>query len=166
MIPNTATINALYDNRSDPDTREVLRDLDLTTTDKESTRLGVALYIADAADAAITNLLTGAIDMTNGLKIIQVPGRWGYSVARVGWLRRVSGDEYVLLPGARTIMRTGTPRTIDSLASDGPGNDHILTAPSKATEEVHRLVIRRSVRADEQTWAAHCPRPEDWVEPA
>lgn len=100
--------------------------------------------------------------MRDGIKIIQLPGRYGYSVTRVGWLRRVSGDEWVLLAGAISLGRTSGERTVDELASDGPGKDHKLWPPSKGAEEIHRLVIRRSLVADEKAWAKHCPRPKDW----
>lgn len=209
------TYETLLDNRSDPGTREILGDFEMSHGHRPY-RTGIALWIMDAkedvdaadaeavdtadatdtddtddaADAAsdatddseaagaeapeavaaedaatnrgLTNLLIGDIDVTNGLKVIQVPGRWGYSVTRVGWLRRVSGDEWELLPGSRTIVRTGQLRTLDSLASQGPGEDHRLSDPSGGTEEIHRLIIRRSLPADEAAWMAHCPRPASW----
>lgn len=103
--------------------------------------------------------------MRNGLKIIQVPGGYGYwAVTRIGWLRRVSGDEWVLLPGARSIIRTQGARNLDSLASDGPKKDHTLSDASVGPEEVHRLIIRRALPADEKTWAKLCPRPDGWTE--
>lgn len=100
--------------------------------------------------------------MKNGLKIIQLPGRYGYSVTRVGWLRRVAGDEWELLAGSRSIIRKSGTRNIDALASDGPGKDHALTPPSKGPEEVHRLVIRRALPASEEAWANDCPIPPNW----
>jgi hypothetical protein len=101
--------------------------------------------------------------MSPGLKIFQVAGSYyGYGVTRVGWLRRVSGDEWEVLPGARTILRTGVPRPLDSLASDGPKKDHSLSDPSKGIEEIHRLTIRRSMPADLKAWAKHCPTPKGW----
>jgi hypothetical protein len=100
--------------------------------------------------------------MRNGLKIIQVPGRYGWSVTRICWMRRISGDEYETLPGSRTIVRTGNQRTLASLASDGPKTDHTLSDPDGGTEEIHRLLIRRSLPANEKVWAKHCPRPKNW----
>jgi len=116
----------------------------------------------DADDARLSQLLLQEMNMRNGLKIIQLPGRYGYSVTRVGWLRRVAGDEWELLPGSRRIIRKGGNRNIDSLASDGPERDHALTPASKGPEEVHRLVIRRALPANEAAWSEHCPRPENW----
>jgi len=119
---------------------------------------------ADAADARLTKYLTKEPDMRNGLKIIQVPGRYaGWAVTRVGWLRRISGDEWEMI-GARTIIRTGSPRPLDSLAADGPRKDHRLTDPAVAPEEIHRLVIRRSLPASVEAWAKHCPRPQNWID--
>lgn len=105
--------------------------------------------------------------MREGLKVIQVTGAYyGYAVTRVGWLRRVDGDEYELLPGAVTVMRTGQRNLagIDSLASEGPGKRYQCSEPAKAPEEIHRLLVRRSVPANEKAWAAVCPKPKDWVE--
>ena len=120
---------------------------------------------AAAAVVALSTLLLGEIDMHDGLKLIQLPGRYGYSVTRVGWMRRVGGDEWELLPGAVSIGRTSGQRTIDQVAIDGPGKDHQLWPPSKGVEEIHRLVIRRSMPADEKAWAKHCPKPKDWASP-
>lgn len=100
--------------------------------------------------------------MSPGLKIIQVPGRYGYSVTRVGWLRRVAGDEWELLPGARTIIRSGGIRTLSELAEDGPKKDHTLSTPAAGLEEIHRLVIRRSLPANTKAWGDHCPKPKGW----
>jgi hypothetical protein len=77
-------------------------------------------------------------------------------------MRRISGDEYETLPGSRTIVRTGNQRTLASLASDGPKTDHTLSDPDGGTEEIHRLLIRRSLPANEKVWAKHCPRPKNW----
>ena len=181
----------LVNNRADPDDRAVLEDWYLDRGIRV-TRLGCALFFihdadaanaANAADAAnadananadadaaaavvaLSTLLLGEIDMHDGLKLIQLPGRYGYSVTRVGWMRRVGGDEWELLPGAVSIGRTSGQRTIDQVAIDGPGKDHQLWPPSKGVEEIHRLVIRRSMPADEKAWAKHCPKPKDWASP-
>lgn len=102
--------------------------------------------------------------MTNGLKILQLPGRYaGYSVTLVGWLRRVNGDEWALLPGARAIRLIGEPQGLGWLAANGIGNHYeFIGQPSGAIEHVHRLVIRRALEADETKYADDCPRPKDW----
>jgi hypothetical protein len=122
-------------------------------------------YPDDGAVAALlTKLLIKEPDMRNGLKIIQVPGMYAnLAVTRIGWLRRVSGDEWELI-GASTIVRTGSPRSLDSLAAHGPKDDRRLTASAEAPEEIHRLVIRRSLPADVKAWAADCPRPDGWID--
>lgn len=104
--------------------------------------------------------------MRPGLKIITLPGAYyGYAVTRVGWLRRVSGDEFELV-GACTIARTGQQRLegINKLASDGPGKGYQVSAADEGPEEVHRLLVRRCVPANEKAWREHCPKPKGWVE--
>lgn len=122
-------------------------------------------YPADYAAARLTELLTKELDMHDGLKIIQIPGGHGWPITRVGWMRRVVGDEWELI-GARTIIRRSgsPPRPLDSLASLGPGDDHVLTPVSEANEEIHRLVVRRSMPASLAVWGEHCPRPDQWQE--
>jgi hypothetical protein len=103
--------------------------------------------------------------MRDGLRLVQVPGRYGYSVTLVGWLRRVAGDE-MELHGAVTVARSGSYRLdgLTTLASDGPGRGYNVTEPSKAVEEIHRLLVRRSLVANEKAWAKHCPKPDGWDE--
>ncbi len=100
--------------------------------------------------------------MEDGIKIIQLPGRYGYAATFVAWVRRVHGDEWQMVPGARAIYRTGTPRGLHWLAANGPGNDYDLLEPSKTPEPFHRLVPGRVIDADESAWADHCPRPARW----
>jgi hypothetical protein len=138
-------------------TADVAADDDTTDTD------AVAVADDDTRSSLLTKLILEEPDMRNGLKIIQVPGRYGYSVTRIGWMRRVSGDEFELV-NARTITRTGEPRTLASLAHDGPKRDHGLSDMDEGVEEVHRLVIRRSRPASEAAWIKHCPKPGNWVD--
>jgi len=224
-------IDNLIDNRADPHVRSVLEDLYWEQSSRPPTRLGLVLWLTDAASnanadaaaassypnndaaasdpnvdadgasfndvdaaasdpnvdadgasfndvddassdpkdggaaaAVLTKLLIKEPDMRNGLKIIQVPGMYAnLAVTRIGWLRRVSGDEWELT-GARTIVRTGSSRTLDSLAAHGPKGDHRLTASAEGPEEIHRLVIRRSLPADVKAWAPYCPRPDGWTD--
>ena len=180
--------DSLVDGRGDPSTRRVLDDW-RADRGMKTTRLGVALWIADTADAdaatdaaaadtadadadarirkQLHSILTGEIDMKDGLKLIQVPGRYGYSVTLAGWLRRESGDEFTL-HGAVTVARTGGYRMdgLQRLATEGPKKGYDVTEPAKAVEEVHRLLIRRSLVADEKAWAKACPRPDGWLERA
>jgi hypothetical protein len=104
--------------------------------------------------------------MKDGLKIIQLPGRYGYSVTLVGWLRRINGDEYELL-NACTVARNGNYKLdgLQKLASDGPKKSYDVTSAASMPEEVHRLLIRRSLPANEAAWREHCPKPKGWVEP-
>lgn len=114
---------------------------------------------AAAADEAITHWpLLEEPDMCEGLKLLQVPGRYGYAVTIVGRLRRVAGDEYVIEPGARTVVRTSGARTLAELAADGPGRDHRLLPPTKVEEEIHRLTVRRALVASEEAWGKEVER--------
>lgn len=102
--------------------------------------------------------------MREGLKILVLPGGYyGRGVFRVGWLRRVSGDEYELL-NARTIIRTGQYKIggFGELAEKGPGKSYKLSPIESGAEDVNRLLIKRSKSADEKAWAEHCPKPKGW----
>jgi hypothetical protein len=106
--------------------------------------------------------------MREGLKLIQLPGRYGYSVTRIGWLRRVSGDEFELL-GGRTIARTSgqySLQGVSKLAAEGMKQGYEITEADELPEEIHRLVIRRALVASEKAWAKHCPKPKGWREAA
>jgi hypothetical protein len=101
--------------------------------------------------------------MNDGLKVIQVPGRYGYSATLVGWLRRVGGDEWELLPGARVVGRVGAGIGLGGIAAKGPTSDYRLFDPSETVEHIHRLVIRRALACNEKVWAKHCPKPKGWA---
>ena len=113
----------------------------------------------DAARRNINRILRGA-EMREGLVLLQLPGRY-WAVTRIGWARRVEGDEWELL-GARTIVRTGQAEPLDKLASRGIGTTHRLNDASEAPELFHRLLVRRCLVANEKAWAKNCPRPADW----
>lgn len=99
-----------------------------------------------------------------GLKIIQLPGRYGYSTTLVGWVEHVMGDWWRFRPGYRSIVRTSGSRKLGELAADGPQRDHTLSDPIATDEPFHALVARRWPTANESAWAEHCPRPKDWSE--
>lgn len=98
--------------------------------------------------------------MKNGLKIISTPSG-AYCYVRVGWLRRVDGDEFEII-GARVIRRFGTNAALSDIAETGPIKTTELLVASKYPEEVHRLQIERSITCNEQAWASECPKPEGW----
>jgi len=109
--------------------------------------------------------------MREGLSIITIrdgcrkrsPTGW---VAYVGWLRRASGDEWELLPGARSVWRTGEAMPLlDQLAMHGLDDDHRVSDP-QAGIGIHRLLIHYYLPANEAAWAAHCPRPPRWTKGA
>lgn len=123
---------------------------------------------ADAADAAAdadaeaisnTRRYWRVEDMREGLLLIQVPGRyWG--VTRVGWARRVEGDEWEWR--GVTVVRTGAVRTLASLAFEGPMEDHDVTPMDETTELLHRFSPRRVLLANPEVWGKPCPKPEGW----
>jgi len=125
---------------------------------------------ADAADAARSletfRKITLEPDMREGLKLVQLPGGYyGRSVTRVGWLKRVSGDEFVLLNSISIWRKSGdfAQDGLERLAAEGPSKDYAVTKPAKSAEEIHRLVFRRALVADESKWAEACPQPKNWA---
>lgn len=104
--------------------------------------------------------------MRDGLKVIQVTGSYyGYAVTMVGWLRRVAGDEYELLAGARVVMRKSSvaPASLARLANDGMESNYFFVGePSEGPEEINRLLVRRCFPANEKVWGKACPKPKDW----
>jgi len=109
----------------------------------------------------LTSILVEDGDMTNGLKLILVPGAWyGRAVLRLGWLRRVRGDEF-FLEVPRSVWRVGAGIGLDKLQTQGPGKAYRVGDPG-AGEELHRLVWRRCLPAPLEVWAKHCPMPPGW----
>ena len=98
-------------------------------------------------------------DMREGLLLLQLPGRY-WSVTRVGYARRVEGDEWEFR-GA-TVLRTGAVRTLSSLASEGPKKDHNVSEVDALPELLHRFSPRRVLAANEKAWAKHVKKPEGW----
>jgi len=143
-------------------------DVDDVFDDNNAAYIGASDADADANAVDIRRIvfvwLTGGLSMENGLKVVMLAGAYGYSVTRVGWLRRVSGDEWLLEAGARTVIRTGERRGLEHLAIEGPDSGYHLLAPGGAAEHIHRLLIRRALPANEAAWIEHCPKPRDWNE--
>ncbi len=133
------------------------------------------VVVDDAADAAcdaksinqnLILLLTGE-DMRTGLTVLQVTGAYyGYAVTLVGWMRRVGGDEYELMPGHVTVLRKGErhPNGLDRLAAHGPGDDYSCSEPAEMVEQLHRLLVRRPKPCNEKAWKKIVPRPHGWVD--
>ena len=104
--------------------------------------------------------LFGENSMRPGLAIVVSPG--GYSpYVRIGWWRRVDGDEWEGI-GCRVIQRFGQGAALAALSQSGPAPDTVLLAAAKVPSPIHRLHAIRIEPADAQAWAQHCPRPADW----
>ena len=119
---------------------------------------------ADAADAA--DLLLEEKRMHAGLTVLVSQGTY-YGLIRVGWLRRVEGDEWELV-GARVLVRASGWRTSDGYlalseaAAQGPGTAWTLLPASAEPEPVWRGHMLRPIVADAEAWAVECPRPPEW----
>ena len=100
--------------------------------------------------------------MRNGLYLLRLPGRY-YLVTRIGYVQRVGGDEYMLMPGARTVRKTSGERNLDDLAADGPEKDHKLSNPSRMGEPIHRLIVKRCFEANHEAWDEHIKAPSGEV---
>ncbi len=106
--------------------------------------------------------------MKTGLTILQVTGGYyGRAVTLVGWLRRVGGDEYEMLPGHVTVWRESGSfqmNGLDTLAAEGLVKGYKASEPAKTVEQIHRLLVRRPKPCTEKSWSTVCPRPKDWQE--
>jgi hypothetical protein len=102
----------------------------------------------------------------DGIYLLRLRGGWyGRGIPVIGWLRRVGGDWWQLLPGARVVARRDDDMTsIAVLAGSGPTSSHVMRDPSTAVEIVNALGILRIFIADEAAWSKDCPRPAGWVE--
>lgn len=99
--------------------------------------------------------------MREGMAMVTLPGRYGYSVTLVGHVRHVRGFEYEMGAGHVSVVRISGRRTLGELASDGPKDDHLLTV-SKTAEDLHELRVRRVRQVGVANWREHCPKPKGW----
>lgn len=106
--------------------------------------------------------------MREGLMLMVSRGSyWG--LTRLGWLRRVEGDEFEIV-NCRTVLRTGAwdPEGLQVLVqSKGKFSNHRLGLMAKVPEPIHRLQMIRPMMIpleDVGAWEKHCPKPKDWVD--
>ena len=104
--------------------------------------------------------MKGPDEMRNGLAIVVVAGGWR-ALTRVGWLRRVEGDEWELV-GCRSVRTVGRYVPLAELATIGPVKDVSLQQEAAEPEPVHRLLMRRVLYCDVAKWAKEVPRPKGW----
>lgn len=129
-----------------------------------------AYTTADAAAAAFSRMLAKEIDMREGLKLIKLPGYYG--PVRVGWLRRIDGDNYELLPGSVLVIRTSGSRALAELAADGPVDrsgehtnrpvqDHKLTDKAGTAHDVNEFRVWQAIDCGD-AWREFVPQPKEW----
>lgn len=179
---NNIDLEYLTRHRGDPDVRVVLDDLELTLHGRRSRVLhALSLnYTADAADAATTAATAATTDaaattaataafskqlkecdqMREGLMLLKLPGYYG--PVRVGWLKRISGDNYELLPGSVLLVRTKGTRKLAELAAKGPLDDHKCEDRAETSLDVNEFRVWQPWQCNEEAWKEHCPRPKDW----
>lgn len=121
---------------------------------------GDATAAADAAvDADFSRMLAKEIDMREGLKLIKLPGYYG--PVRVGWLRRIEGDNYELLAGSVLVIRTSGSRALAELAADGPLKDHKLTDEAGTAHDVNEFRVWQAIDCGD-AWREYVPQPKEW----
>ena len=100
--------------------------------------------------------------MREGLAMVTLPGRYGYSVSLVGYVRHIRGFEFVMEAGHVSLIRTSGIRTLGQVASDGPGDDHRLVVADTA-EDLHEFRVRRVRAVNPLKWTM-LQKPKDWNE--
>lgn len=180
-------LNYLTSHRGDSAVRAVLSDYELTvhgrksralhalslttdataataTTTAESTADAAARDAADADaadDADFSSMLAKEIEMREGLVLLKLPGYYG--PVRVGWLRRLEGDNYELLPGSVLVVRTSGNRKLAEIAAAGPKSDHRCEDRAETSMDVNEFRVWQCWQANEKAWAAECPHPTGWA---
>ena len=135
---------------------------DATATATAATAAADAAATTAAADAAATTfsrMLAKEIDMREGLKLIKLPGYYG--PVRVGWLRRIDGDNYELLAGSVLVIRTSGSRALAELAADGPLKDHKLTDKAGTAHDINEFRVWQAIDCGD-AWREFVPQPKEW----
>lgn len=145
-------------------------DADDAATDAADAAAVAAVAATADADAAFSRMLAKEIDMREGLKLIKLPGYYG--PVRVGWLRRIDGDNYELLPGSVLVIRTSGSRALAELAADGPVDrsgehtnrpvqDHKLTDKAGTAHDVNEFRVWQAIDCGD-AWREFVPQPKEW----
>ena len=82
-------------------------------------------------------------------------------VLRIGWIRRIEGDEYEALHMV-TPKRNSYEKMLSDAAIDGPPTGWTYTRPLPRPSPLNRFHILGAVSLDPKQWAKVCPRPEGW----
>ena len=118
---------------------------------------------ADADAGRNQQELSGGKHLKNGLMFWAQPSG-SVVVLRLGWVRRVEGDEYEALHMV-TPLRNGDYDTLwDSLAIDGPPKKWKFSRPMPRPSPLNRFHILGPVSLDPKQWAEVCPKPKGWEE--
>lgn len=120
-------------------------------------------YADDDDDENFISAFSGGEHVRNGLFVWAQPSG-GMAVLRIGWLRRVAGDEYEALSMV-TPKRAGDYQTmLADLAIDGPPKAWTFTRPIPGACPVNRFAIQGPVPLNPSQWSKISPRPKDWAE--
>ena len=99
--------------------------------------------------------------MRNGFYLWAQPSG-GVVVLRLGWIRRIGGDEYEALHLV-TPKRGGDYETmLADVAIDGPPKKWAFTRALPRPSPLNRFHILGPVSLDPKQWAKVCPRPDGW----
>jgi hypothetical protein len=86
------------------------------------------------------------------------------AVLRVGWVRRVEGDEYEVL-NLVTPLRDGDYTTLFAdVANKGPPKKWRFSEPVWAASPTNRFHILGPLPLKPEQWKDICPKPKGWVE--
>ena len=96
--------------------------------------------------------------MKPGLYLFATPSG-GRAVLRVGWIRRVEGDEYEVV-SQRTPKRSEYTTMPSEAAAKGPPSAWKFTDPHPLPCPLTRYHIHHPWPCNEKAWAKVCPRPE------
>lgn len=99
--------------------------------------------------------------MRNGFYIWGQPSG-SVVVLRIGWVRRISGDEYEALSMV-TPKRAGDYQTmLADLAIDGPPKAWTFTRALPRPSPLNRFHVLGPVSLDPAQWTKISPKPKDW----
>jgi hypothetical protein len=118
-------------------------------------------YAYADADAGFLNL-SGGQHMKEGLYVWSQPSG-GVVVLRIGWIRRVEGDEYEAQHMVTPKRNGDYSVMLADLAIDGPTKKWDYTRPLPRPSPLNRFHIFGPVSLEPSQWSEICPKPKGWV---